>query len=109
MGYEIEPDLVKESRAAIKKEGLSDLVTVHQKDLFTADLSSATVVTLYLGQKNLRKLLPQLRKLSAGARIVSHEHEFGLEGLKPERVVTMQAEDGLEHTLYFWTAPLGGE
>src|SRR6516162_8343558 len=47
VGIEIEPDLVKQSRAAVREAGLADRVTVRRGDLFKQDLSPATVITLY--------------------------------------------------------------
>ena len=44
-------------------------------------------------------------KLPAGARIVSHQFEIpGIPADRTERVVS--DEDGAEHTIYLWTAPL---
>jgi ankyrin repeat protein/outer membrane protein assembly factor BamB len=112
VGYEIDPNLVQESRAKAKEAGLEDRVKVEAADLFSADLAPASVVTLYLGEANNRRLVPQLRKLKAGARIVSHAHDLGIPGLKPEKTVRMMSrEDGVEHVVHLWTAPLpqGGD
>jgi outer membrane protein assembly factor BamB len=107
VGYEIQPILVGQSRAKVREAGLVDQVTIEEKDLFKADLSAATVVTLYLGERNNAKLLPQLSKLKAGARIVSHMHLLGKDGPKPQKTVTMVSkEDGSEHAIHLWTAPL---
>jgi outer membrane protein assembly factor BamB len=107
VGYEIQPLLVEQSRLKVREAGLAGLVTIEEKDLFTADLSAATVVTLYLGERNNAKLLPQLAKLKAGARIVSHAHLLGAGGPKPELTVTLKdPETGSEHTIHAWTAPL---
>jgi hypothetical protein len=82
-------------------------VKIEDKDLFTADLSGASVVTLYLGAPNNARLLPQLKTLKPGSRIVSHAHLLGDSGPKPDREIKMvSAEDQGEHTIYVWTAPL---
>jgi outer membrane protein assembly factor BamB len=107
VGYEINPELVKLSRAKAREAKVDAWVTIEEKDLFTADLGRATVVTLYLGEANNKRLLPQLRQLKDGSRIVSHAHLLGLPELKPEKTVTMVSkEDGAEHTIHLWTAPL---
>jgi hypothetical protein len=65
------------------------------------------VITLYLGAPNNAKLLPELRKLKPGSRIVSHAHLLGDAGPKPDREIKITSqEDGVEHTLYVWTTPL---
>jgi outer membrane protein assembly factor BamB len=108
IGYENNAGLVWESRQKAKQAKLDTLVTIEEKDLFTADLSGATVVTLYLGADNNAKLLPQLRKLKAGTRIVSHAHLLGASGPNPDEEVKMRSKDDQEmHTIYLWTAPLG--
>jgi len=82
-------------------------VRIESKDLFTADLSPATVITVYLGASNNGKLLPQLRKLKPGTRIVSHQHLLGDAGPKPDQIVKIvSSEDQEEHAIYVWTAPL---
>ena len=107
VGFEINPGLVWESRFKAKQEKLDRLVTIEEKDLFTVDLGPATVVTLYLGPRNNERLLPQLRKLKPGSRIVSHAHLLGNEGPKPDQEAKVTSkEDGVEHTIYVWTTPL---
>lgn len=106
-GYEIDPELVRLSRRRAKDAGVDALVTVVEKDLFEADLSSATVVALYLGESNNAKLLPKLRGLKAGTRIVSHQHLLGAGGPKPDLTVKLvSADDGSEHAIHVWTLPL---
>jgi protein-L-isoaspartate O-methyltransferase len=105
VGYEIDADLVETSRRKAKEQGVDHLVTIEEKDFFTADFSESQVVTLYLTPKVVAQLVPQLKKLKAGSRIVAHEHP--IPGLRPHRVVRkVSAEDNREHTLYLWTAPL---
>ena len=51
------------------------------------DLSEASVVTLYLLPELNVRLMPQLKKLKPGSRIVSHD--FDMRGAKPKKVVMM--------------------
>lgn len=98
-GFDIDPRRVQESQEKARSNGVSDLVTIEQKDIFTLDLSRATVVTLYLLPSLNARLVPQLEKLRPGARIVSHD--FDMLGVVPDQVL-----DGDGHILYLWTAPL---
>jgi len=110
VGYEIDPALVGESRARIRDRGLGALAVVEDQNLFEADLSSFSVVTLYLGEKINSRLLPQLLKLKPGSRIVSHAHELGIPRLRPDKFVEFHSmEDGCNHTIYLWTAPLASK
>src|SRR6185295_4327730 len=107
VGIENDPELVRRSRAEIEKGKIQAWVRIEEKDLFTVDLSDVSVVTLYLGAPNNAKLLPQLRKLKPGARIVSHAHLLGDTGPKPDKELRITSrEDGVEHTIYVWTAPM---
>jgi hypothetical protein len=107
VGYEISPRLVQRSLEAVRQGKLEHLVRIEERDLFTADLGQADVVTLYLPGLLLEKLLPQFRQLKAGARIVSHE--FVIPGQQPERTVRMTStEDKTEHAIHLWTTPLKG-
>ncbi len=109
VGFDIDPQRVKEARANIQKNNVADLVTIKQKDIFTVNLSPANVVTLYLLPELNVKLIPQLDKLKPGSRVVSHD--FDMEGVKPDKVVKIDAskEDGVGHTIYLWTTPLKKE
>lgn len=107
VGYEIDPQLIQESRAAIRNAKIDPWVKIEDKDLFTADLSPASVITLYLGAPNNGKLLPKLRELKPGTRIVSHAHLLGDAGPRPDKEIKITSrEDGEEHTVYLWTLPL---
>ncbi len=105
VGYDLDPLRIEEARRNAARHGVSRLVTIERKDVLKAELHEATVVTLYLGTEINARLIPQLGKLRPGARIVSHE--FGLEGLPPDKTVDMISRaDGLEHRVCLWICPL---
>lgn len=58
VGFDIDPERIKEARENVRKNGVEDLVRIEQKDIFTLDLSEATVVTLYLLPQLNVKLFP---------------------------------------------------
>jgi predicted RNA methylase len=111
IGYDIDPQRVKEARANVKAAGVEHLVQIHEQDIFTLDLREASVVTLYLLPTLNVRLMPQLAVLKAGSRIVSHD--FDMQGAKPVAVHRMNAlggpggeEEGeIEHTIYKWVVP----
>ena len=108
VGYDLDPLRVQEARANAQKSRVAHLVTIEQQDILKADFRQATVVTLYLGSEINARLIPQLRKLKPGTRIVCHD--FGLGQVPPDQVVEMTSRtDGRNHTLYLWTCPLGPE
>jgi SAM-dependent methyltransferase len=105
VGYDIDPERVIDSMKNVEKNNVEHLVRIEQRDVFTLDLSGASVVTLYLLPSLNVKLIPQLKKLKPGARIVSHD--FDMHGVKPDRVITIEDDDLYgNHTIYLWTAPL---
>ena len=68
-----------------------------------ADVSDATVVTLYLLSSSNRKLRPILtRQLKPGARIVSHAFRMG--DWRPDVTREFQDERGTTRTLHLWRA-----
>ena len=108
VGYDIDPNRVRESRKNVDANNISDLVKIEQADIFTLDLSKANVVALYLLPDLNVKLIPQLEKLKPGSRIVSHDCD--MQGIKPDKVVTFTSDSGYgEHTVYLWTTPLKRE
>lgn len=102
-GFDINPERIKDSMANYKKEKkeVQDLVKIERKDIFKLDLSDANVITLYLLPTLNVKLVPQLKKLKPGSRIVSHR--FGMGDWKPDKSETFDAEDGGQYTIHLWT------
>jgi SAM-dependent methyltransferase len=101
VGIELDPKLVAASRQVAADANLADRVTFIEGDLFTADISGATVVTLYLSTTVNRELENKLRReLRAGTRIVSHQFPIGR--WPPDRVVPSK-HDGT--ALYLWRVP----
>jgi tRNA A58 N-methylase Trm61 len=104
VGFDIDPERIKESLENVKQSKVQDLVEIKKEDIFTLDLSQASVVTLYLLPNLNVKLIPQLTKMKDGSRIVSHS--FDMRGVKPKEVIKVADKDGREHTVYLWVTPL---
>lgn len=103
VGLEIDPALVAQSTERARRLGLADRLTFRQQDLFEADLTPATVVTLYLSPELNHRLRPKLlRELRPGARIVSHRFDMG--DWVPSRTMQVSSNEGT-HTLYLWVVP----
>lgn len=78
VGIDIDPIRIKESQENAMEAGVEDRVEFILSDLFEADISKATVVTLYLLSKVNLRLRPKLfRELSPGTRVVSHDFNMG--------------------------------
>jgi len=108
VGYDIDPERVKEARENVRRSGVERLARIVRKDIFTLDLGAANVIFLYLLPELNVQLIPQLEKLRPGSRIISHE--FDMKGIRPDAVLKMDSpEDGDEHTVYLWTTPLKRE
>jgi SAM-dependent methyltransferase len=94
---DIDPRRIAEANENVKKSNVGDRVRVLNQDLFTTDISEATVVSLYLLPSLNLKLRPTLwRTLKPGTRIVSHDFDMG--DWKPEQTLNV---DGA--TVYYWT------
>lgn len=98
-GIDLDPQRVKEANQNAQQAGVTNLVQFRQQDLFEADLSNATVVTLYLlPEVNLKLRSKLISELKPGTRIVSHAFDMG--DWKPEQVVNVDGS-----TIYYWTVP----
>ena len=98
VGIEIEPRLIRESAGNAARAGVGDRVRFVNADLFEANISEATVVTLFLLPRLNLQLMPKLkRELKPGTRVVSHYFHMGDEW-PPDQ---SQDVDGL--TIYMWT------
>lgn len=104
VGLEIDPKLVEQARANARAAGVDHLVEFRQQDVLTADISAATVVTLYLLSSSNALLRPVLtRQLRPGSRIVSHAFSMG-PSWPAERIEQFTSDNGDEITLYLWRA-----
>ena len=100
VGIDIDPQRIREANESLKAAGVGDRVKFLNQDLFTTDISEATVVTLYLLPSLNLKLLPKLnRDLKPGTRIVSHAFDMG--SAKPLETLNVNGR-----TIYFWTIPI---
>ncbi|HVG04397.1 MAG TPA: class I SAM-dependent methyltransferase [Burkholderiaceae bacterium] len=101
-GIEINPERIQEAEQNLKAAGVGDRVRFRNEDLFEANFSDATVITLYLLPALNVKLLPKLLKeLKPGTRIVSHA--FAMGDWKPELTLEVGGR-----SVYFWTIPAKG-
>ena len=99
VGFDVDGDLIKESRENIRKAGLEKSAEIKQQDILTVDLSAATVVTMYLLPDVNLKLKPNLLKqLKPGSRVVSHAFDMG--DWKPDKTERVNGR-----TIYLWTIP----
>jgi SAM-dependent methyltransferase len=97
-GIDINPQRIEEARSNAKSAGVEDKVQFRVGNLFEADVSPATVVTLYLLPNVNLRLRPRLwEQLKVGARVVSHDFDMG-EDWPPERVERIGNK-----TIYYWT------
>jgi ribosomal protein L11 methylase PrmA len=102
VGFEIDPDLVAESRANIQKAAVQESAEIRQQDILTVDLSGASVVTMYLLPDVNLKLRPNLLKqLKPGSRVVSHAFDMG--DWKPDKIEQVEGR-----TIYLWTISARG-
>jgi SAM-dependent methyltransferase len=105
VGYDLDRLRVHEARENAARSRVDHLVTIELKDVLKVDLEEASVVTLYLSRELNARLIPQLRKLKAGARIVAHDFPIG--DLAADEVVEMTSRtDRRTHTIYLWNCPL---
>ncbi|MGE4339375.1 MAG: class I SAM-dependent methyltransferase [Pigmentiphaga sp.] len=78
IGIEIDPLRIADAMEYAGNTGVEYLVDFIEEDIFTADISEATVVTLYLLDSINAQLRPRLlSELRPGARIISHAFDMG--------------------------------
>lgn len=97
-GIDLNPQRIAEAKENAKKAGVEGKVSFEVGDLFEADVSPATVVTLYLLPTVNLKLRPRLwKQLKVGTRVVSHDFDMGPDW-PPEKTVQVNGR-----RLHFWT------
>ena len=100
VGIDIDPERIKEANENLRTAGVEDKVRFLNEDMFTSDISEATVVTLYLLPSLNLKLVSKLNaELMPGTRIVSHAFDMG--EIRPEQTQNVNGR-----TIYLWTVPI---
>ena len=97
MGVDLNPVRIAEANENAKRAGVTSKVQFKVANLFTTDVSPASVVTLYLLPEVNMKIRPQLwKQLKVGTRVVSHAFDMG--DWAPEQTERVDGK-----TIYAWT------
>ena len=100
VSIDINPERVAEANENALEAGVTDRVTFIEGDMFEADISGATVVTLYLLESLNARLRPKLlRELKPGSRVVSNDFHMG--DWEPEWTERYRGSN-----IYLWRIPL---
>ena len=99
VGIDLDPKLVAQASRSAQEAGVAERVKFLEADIFEADISNATVVTLYLLTSINERLRPKLQKeLRPGTRVVSHQFRMG--DWQPEREIVVDYRP-----LFLWRVP----
>ena len=107
VGIDIDPERIRDANENLKMAAAADRTLLTRvrflnQDLFTTDISEATVVTLYLLPSLNIKLIPKLNKeLKPGTRVVSHAFDMG-PNIKPD----MEPVNVNGRVVYYYTIPI---
>ena len=119
VGIDIDPQRIKESRENAIQAGVEDRVEFFEMDLFEAEISPATVVTLYLlSEVNIRLRPKLLRELRPGTVVVSHDFDMNSWKFDKSSFIEHRYDDYIpvvdtylvdnywdKHHLYLWIIP----
>jgi SAM-dependent methyltransferase len=99
VGIDLNYNLIEWANANAKAERVHEKVKFLHQDIFTVDLSEASVITLYLLPQLNLKLRPKLwKELKVGTRIVGNAFDMG--DWKPDRTVEVPTRYLMA---YLWT------
>ena len=99
VGFDLNHNLVEWAAANALAERVEARVKFELRDLFTVDMSPASVVTLYLLPELNLKLRPKLwKELEVGTRVVSNAFDMG--DWAPDRTFVVPTR---YHRAFLWT------
>ena len=102
IGYEMRRDLYQRTLNEIIKQDLTDKISIIHGDLLEADLTQATVITLYLTTSGNERLRPKMEKeIKNKTHIVSHD--FRITKWSPSI-----KEEFYSHSIYLYVMPDAG-
>jgi SAM-dependent methyltransferase len=101
VGYDLDPKLIEKGIKTAEQQRVGGLISLKTENLFAADLSSATIVAIYLSDRINAKLKPKFfRELAPGTRVVSHNWHMG--DWQPDG---RQAMVDRSRMVYYWVMP----
>jgi precorrin-6B methylase 2 len=108
IGVEYNPDMVELSNRRATEAGVAGKASFVQGDMYTADISKATVMALFLLPDNLRKLTDKFMALRPGSRLVLNT--FAIPDWEADVTETIQGEcvSWCTSLLYVVPAKVGG-
>lgn len=107
IGIEYNPDLVALSMSRAQQAGVAGRATFREGDMFTADVSKATVLALFLLPDNLERLGPTFLAMPPGTRIVLNT--FTVPEWLPDETATLpECEHWCTALLYYVPAQAAG-
>jgi SAM-dependent methyltransferase len=105
LGVEYNPNMVALSRRLAQEAGVADKAEFVEADMYTFDISKATVMALFLLPVNMNKLAPKFFNLAPGSRIVGNT--FGIDGWEPDERDTLPPSSGCDSwcEVLLWIVP----
>jgi hypothetical protein len=109
VGYEIDPRLIRESIVNARRARVAARTKFVERDLFTLNFATPSVVTMYLLPEFNMKLRPRLlEQMRPGSRIVSHEWDMG--DWQPDETLVYPSPakphgTSKEHKVFLWVVP----
>ncbi len=104
VGYDLNPTMCQSVRRKVEENGLGGRIEVVNGNFFLADVSPASVVTLYLTTSGNSKLRPKLEEeLASGARVVSHD--FPIHGWTTRKSESHEYYAVGSHKIYLYWIP----
>lgn len=101
VGYDLDPKLIERGNTVAKQQKVDALISLKTENLFAADLSSATIIAIYLSDRINSKLKPKFfRELRPGTRVVSHNWHMG--DWQYDRKKAMEDKS---RVVYYWMIP----
>jgi hypothetical protein len=91
VGVEVDPERIQKAKAKARAAGVEARVSFIQEDIFRAEISDASVVTLFLLPGVNLELRPKLlSELKPGSRVISHRFHLG--DWKPQRIAEVRGD-----------------
>lgn len=103
IGVEWNEDLVAYSARVAEEQGVGHLATFVKEDMYSADISEATVLALFLLPSNLEKMTPRFLAMQPGSRIVVNT--FAIPDWEPDQAEEMEGDCTSWCNALLWIVP----
>ncbi len=106
VGIDVDPKRLRDARRNVAAAGVAHLVNIRHCDFLTVNLRRATLTVMYINPDVIVQLVPKLRTMRSGSRILSINYPINGVYLREYLAIAPEDIESSAQYIYFYFNPL---